>query len=65
MTIEFTDHYTIQPSIRFTQADLDFAVDGLGECGQPVAEDFDYSSDTNPVFLSVGQIQQLHGELNP
>lgn len=63
MTLEFKDHYTIQPSIRFTQADLDFAIDGLGERGAPVAEDFEYSSDTNSEFLDVAQIARLHGEL--
>jgi UDP-N-acetylglucosamine 4,6-dehydratase len=63
MTLEFSDHYTIQPTIRFTQADLDLSVDGFGERGQPVAEDFVYSSDSNPQFLDVAQIAQLHGEL--
>jgi UDP-N-acetylglucosamine 4,6-dehydratase len=63
MTLEFSDHYTIEPSIRFTNTEVDFAVDGFGERGRAVAEDFDYSSDTNPVFLNVEQIKQLHGEL--
>lgn len=63
MTIEFADHYTIQPSIRFTSVDVDFALDNLGECGKPVAEDFEYRSDTNPHFLSVDQIADLHARL--
>lgn len=64
MTLEFADHYTIQPSIRFTNVNLDFAVDGLGERGQPVDEEFEYRSDTNPHFLSVEQIAELHAELS-
>jgi UDP-N-acetylglucosamine 4,6-dehydratase len=64
MTLEFDDHYTIQPSIRFTSVDVDFAVDKLGEQGRPVSEDFEYRSDTNPHFLSVGQIADLHAELS-
>ncbi|PMY43354.1 UDP-N-acetylglucosamine 4,6-dehydratase (inverting) [Pseudomonas sp. GW456-L14] len=63
MTLEFTDHYTIQPSIRFTNVNIDFAVDGLGEQGRPVGEEFEYRSDTNPHFLSVGQIAELHARL--
>ncbi|MEG2390393.1 MAG: polysaccharide biosynthesis protein, partial [Pseudomonas sp.] len=64
MTIEFEDHYTIQPSIRFTSVDVDFAVDKLGEHGRAVSEDFEYRSDTNPHFLSVGQIAALHAKLS-
>ena len=64
MTLEFDDHYTIQPSIRFTSVDVDFSVDKLGEQGQPVSEDFEYRSDTNPQFLTVGQIADLHAELS-
>ena len=64
MTLEFEDHYTIQPSIRFTSVDVDFAVDKLGEQGRAVSEDFEYRSDTNPHFLSVGQIADLHAKLS-
>jgi len=63
MTLEFADHYTIQPSIRFTSVDVDFAVDGLGEQGTAVGEDFEYRSDTNPDFLDVMQIADLHAGL--
>jgi UDP-N-acetylglucosamine 4,6-dehydratase len=64
MTLEFEDHYTIQPSIRFTSVDVDFAIDKLGEHGRPVSEDFEYRSDTNPHYLSVGQIAELHAKLS-
>jgi len=65
MTLEFDDHYTIQPSIRFTHTDVDYAVDGLGEQGRAVNEDFEYRSDINPQFLDVAQIAGLHAELQP
>lgn len=64
MTLEFADHFTIEPSIRFNNVEADFAVDGLGERGRRVAEDFEYRSDTNPEFLSVGQLAELHARLS-
>ncbi|EIK93542.1 UDP-N-acetylglucosamine 4,6-dehydratase [Pseudomonas sp. M47T1] len=64
-TLEFDDHYTIQPSIRFNHTHVDFAVDGLGEQGRAVGEDFEYRSDSNPQFLDVTQIAALHAELQP
>jgi len=60
MTLEFEDHFVIQPSARFTNVDIDFAVDGLGERGKPVDEDFEYRSDTNPHFLSVAETAALN-----
>jgi UDP-N-acetylglucosamine 4,6-dehydratase len=63
MTLEFADHFTIQPSIRFTSVDVDLAVDGLGERGVPVSETFEYRSDTNPEFLDVPAIAALHASL--
>lgn len=60
MTLEFADHYVIQPTARFTDADVDYAVDGLGEQGRPVGEDFEYRSDTNPHFLGLDEIAALN-----
>jgi UDP-N-acetylglucosamine 4,6-dehydratase len=65
MTLEFRDHYTIVPSIRFNNVDTDFAVDATGEKGQPVSDDFEYRSDTNPDFMSVRQIGDLHAAIQP
>ncbi len=58
LTLEFKDHYVIQPSISF-HAHPDFAVNALGEAGQPAPADFEYNSGTNPVFLSVEDIRRL------
>lgn len=63
MTLEFADHYTIVPSIRFNNVDADFSLDGLGEQGRAVADDFEYRSDTNPQFLTVEQIAALHADI--
>jgi UDP-N-acetylglucosamine 4,6-dehydratase/5-epimerase len=48
LTLEFSDHFMIQPSILF---DLDFHENSAGEQGIPVAEDFQYSSDRNDHWL--------------
>lgn len=63
MTLEFADHFTIEPSIRFNNVDADFSRDGVGEQGRRVAEDFEYRSDTNPQFLSIEAIAALHARL--
>ncbi|MBV8466605.1 MAG: UDP-N-acetylglucosamine 4,6-dehydratase (inverting) [Burkholderiales bacterium] len=60
MTIEFDDHYVIQPSARFTNVDIDYAVDAAGEQGRPVDEEFEYRSDTNPHYLTVEEIAALN-----
>ncbi|MFJ5300324.1 UDP-N-acetylglucosamine 4,6-dehydratase (inverting) [Pseudomonas sp. NPDC088368] len=65
MTLEFKDHYTIVPSIRFNSMDTDFTTDATGEKGRPVADEFEYRSDTNPDFMSVAQISQLHADIQP
>ncbi|MFS2159097.1 UDP-N-acetylglucosamine 4,6-dehydratase (inverting) [Pseudomonas sp. Pseusp122] len=65
MTLEFADHYTIVPSIRFNNVDADFSLDGMGEQGRAVADDFEYRSDTNPHFLTVEQIAALHADIKP
>lgn len=60
-TLEFADHYVICPAIRFIEQ-RDYAHNALGERGQPVAEGFEYSSDTNPRFLSQDEIVALNGQ---
>jgi UDP-N-acetylglucosamine 4,6-dehydratase len=65
MTLEFEDHYTIVPSIRFNNVDTDFAIDATGEKGKAVSDDFEYRSDTNPDFLTIPQIGELHADITP
>jgi UDP-N-acetylglucosamine 4,6-dehydratase len=65
MTLEFADHYTIVPSIRFNNVDADFSLDATGEQGKAVSDTFEYRSDINPHFLSVSQIGELHADIKP
>jgi UDP-N-acetylglucosamine 4,6-dehydratase/5-epimerase len=60
LTLEFSDHYVIRPSIVFHDREMDYRTNRLGESGQPVHEAFEYSSGRNPHFLSVSEIRALH-----
>ena len=57
-TLEFSDHYVICPAIKFA-VEADYRVNALGERGEPVAEGFEYSSGTNPHFLSIAELAAL------
>lgn len=59
-TLEFDDHYVIQPSIVFITP-VDYRSNARGESGRPVAEGFEYNSGTNPLFLTPAEIRGLHG----
>jgi UDP-N-acetylglucosamine 4,6-dehydratase len=59
LTLEFADHYVIQPTIQFG-GNVDFGVNRLGERGAPVAEGFEYQSGTNPHFLRAQEILALN-----
>lgn len=59
-TFEFPDHYVIAPAIKFFSRSNNFTSNALGEKGQQVDESFEYTSDLNPDFLSVEQIQSLN-----
>jgi UDP-N-acetylglucosamine 4,6-dehydratase len=58
LTLEFPGHYVIKPSINIGFK-ADYATSATGETSRPVAEDFEYSSGTNPHFLSVAEIRRL------
>jgi len=58
LTLEFEDHYVIQPTINFVSA-VNFAVDATGERGRKVADDFEYSSGTNDKWLSADEMRDL------
>jgi UDP-N-acetylglucosamine 4,6-dehydratase len=59
LTLEFEDHYVLRPAIRFVGVENDYALNALGESGTPVAEGFEYSSETNPRFLSMAELVEL------
>lgn len=60
LTVEFDDHFVIQPTIRFHHQDIDYRKNLIGEAGRPVVEDFEYNSGTNPHFLSVEEIRNFN-----
>ncbi len=59
LTLEFSDHFVIQPTIQFAGF-ADFSVNALGEKGKPVELDFEYQSGRNPHFLSCEEITALN-----
>jgi len=60
LTLEFSDHYVIRPSIQFTSRNADYAQNALGEYGEPVAQGFEYNSGNNPVFLTLEEIREVN-----
>ncbi|MFB9887636.1 UDP-N-acetylglucosamine 4,6-dehydratase (inverting) [Balneatrix alpica] len=58
-TLEFADHYVIQPPIVFFDKSVDYRCNRLGEQGQEMDEGFEYHSGTNPWFLSVDELRAL------
>lgn len=57
-TVEFDDHFVITPSINFLSP-VDYKNNLLGEKGVAVSSGFEYSSGTNPRFLTVSEIRML------
>ncbi len=58
-TLEFHDHYFIEPAISFSH-EVNFRTNPLEETGEPVADEFEYNSGTNPWFLTVEELRQLY-----
>ncbi|MCL0067453.1 UDP-N-acetylglucosamine 4,6-dehydratase (inverting) [Peptococcaceae bacterium] len=60
-TLEFHDHYVIQPTISFTRK-INYEINALGERGVPVEPGFEYNSANNPVFLTVEQLRKMNSD---
>jgi len=60
LTLEFADHYVIQPTIRFHHREIDYSVNRLEEEGQLVAQGFEYNSGSNSRFLNIDEIKELN-----
>ncbi|HVI50667.1 MAG TPA: UDP-N-acetylglucosamine 4,6-dehydratase (inverting) [Candidatus Sulfotelmatobacter sp.] len=56
-TLEFDDYYIIQPSMQMW-GDSASPVYG-GETGRPVAEDFEYVSNLNPMWVTAKDFQEM------
>ena len=52
-TLEYEDHYLIQPDFRYFDRRFN------GEMGEPVPEGFEYNSGTNPWFLSIDEMREM------
>lgn len=61
LTYEFDDYYVISPSIQFTTAQ-DFSTNALNQKGKPVCEDFEYSSNTNKIWLDRAGLLEMIGD---
>jgi len=58
LTLEFHDHYVIQPSIQFSRKE-DFTINKLGEKGKDVKQGFEYNSGDNKEWLSSEQLIKM------
>ncbi len=59
LTLKFEDHYVIRPTIRFINQ-VDYTTNAVAERGEPVQEGFEYSSGTNPHFLTVDELGRMN-----
>jgi UDP-N-acetylglucosamine 4,6-dehydratase len=59
LTIEFSDHYTIEPTIQFQEIPLDYTCNLLDEKGVRVPDGFEYSSDRNSDWLTNEQLMEM------
>lgn len=59
LTLEFKNHFVIQPSIKFNDNHACYDLSGSGESGHSVPFGFEYSSGTNPHFLSTEETKHL------
>ena len=58
LVLEYRDHFVISPAITF-QTPVDYSRNPVGEVGCAVSSGFEYSSGTNPVFMSVRDIREM------
>lgn len=58
LTLEFHDHFVIEPTIQFVQK-ADFTCNGLGERGVRVPCGFEYSSETNTQWLDAKGLLEM------
>ena len=61
LTLEFGDHYVIQPTIQFAHI-TDFRRNRLGEEGHPVPSGFEYNSGNNSQWLTCEEFLEMAKE---
>lgn len=64
LTIEFDEYFVISPTIRFHHRDIEYTKTANGEIGARVEPPFEYSSGTNPHFLSVEELRELNESIS-
>lgn len=64
LTLEFDDHFVIQPTIQFAH-EADFTKNALGEVGKMVQQGFAYDSGNNTDWLSAEGFLEMAAEVNP
>ena len=57
LTLRFKEHFIITPSIDLEIGKSTYSIDKVGEKGEPVAQDFEYSSNINEHFLTIDEIR--------
>lgn len=62
LTVEYPDHYVLQPTIKFHGGERNYLHNALGEEGVPVQQGFEYHSGTNPHFLSPAEIREFNAK---
>jgi len=60
LTLEFQDHYVLQPTIKFNNTNVDYSINAINEHGVPVKAGFEYNSGNNPYFLSIAEISEFN-----
>jgi UDP-N-acetylglucosamine 4,6-dehydratase/5-epimerase len=63
LTLEFTDHFVIQPTIQYLDY-ADFKVNKIKEKGQLVEQGFEFQSNTNQYFLGLDEIIEINNLVN-
>lgn len=61
LTLEFSDHFVIKPTIQFAHPS-DFTVNRLQEKGKEVPQGFEYNSGTNTHWLSPAELLKMIGD---
>ena len=61
LTLEFDDHFVIQPTIQFSHIS-DFSENRLGEKGVPVEQGFEYNSGNNDEWLTHDELLEMAKE---
>lgn len=60
LTLEFDDHFVIQPTIRFHGRTSDYSVNRRGDRGVLVDQGFEYNSGQNAHFLGIEEICEFN-----